>query len=356
MPDNTLTLTINGKSISGWQRIRVTRGVERCPNDFDIALTEHFHGAQDIVVQPGDKCQVKIGGDLVVTGYINRYNPSITSRSHTVRIAGRGNCQDLVDCSVEWPNMQIVDSFAVQIAEKLAGKYGITVKSDITETPLQPIKVINLFHTETPWEIIERVCRYRSFLAYEVADGTLFLTRVGSKEMASGFKEGQNIQMATVQYADDRKYSEYHAYRLAVDPYRDIATDGNTITVCKDESVKRYRKLSILAEGGDAGDLVIKQRAEWEKNRRVGRSMQLKLVTDSWRDSSGKLWEPNTLVPLDIPTLKLPPPVKWLIGEVTYRLDENGTTAELVMMHPSAYSPSPILLEPAWRDIPLGPY
>ena len=91
-------------------------------------MTERFPGEADgVVVKPGDPCTVKIGDDLVITGYIDRYHPSITPTGHTVTITGRGKCQDLVDCAAEWPNCQIIAASAFEIAPKLAAPYGITV-------------------------------------------------------------------------------------------------------------------------------------------------------------------------------------------------------------------------------------
>ena len=96
MKKDDLTLIANNLSISGWESIRVTRGIERCPNDFEISMTERFPGEADgVVVKPGDPCTVKIGDDLVITGYIDRYHPSITPTGHTVRITGGGSVRTL---------------------------------------------------------------------------------------------------------------------------------------------------------------------------------------------------------------------------------------------------------------------
>ena len=49
--DGDLTLIANNQAISGWETVRVTRGIERCPNDFDISLSEPFSkNDTDIVV------------------------------------------------------------------------------------------------------------------------------------------------------------------------------------------------------------------------------------------------------------------------------------------------------------------
>jgi prophage tail gpP-like protein len=64
-----------------------------------------------------------------------------------------------------------------------------------------------------------------------------------------------------------------------------------------------------------------------------GRSRAVTLTTDSWRDSDGKLYAPNSLVPVNLPSLKIVGQ-SWLISEVTYRKGENGTQCDLVLMPP----------------------
>jgi prophage tail gpP-like protein len=77
--------------------------------------------------------------------------------------------------------------------------------------------------------------------------------------------------------------------------------------------------------------------------------MQVRLATDSWRDSSGTLYEPNTLVDIDLPGLKLTPKT-WLIADVTYLRNEQGTRADLVIMPPQAFYPEPVTLYPIAPD------
>ncbi len=348
-----LTLTVGGRAISGWESVRVTRGVERCPSDFDISLSERYPGeAAALVVQPGDACTVSIGGDPVITGYVDRFHPSITASSHTIRVTGRGKCQDLVDCAAEWPNGQITGSSALQIAQKLAEPYGITVRA--TQADVGPqIPQFNLILGETAFEIIERVCRFRGLLAYELPDGSLFLTQVGTIAAASGFTQGQNIQEASVEYSMDQRFSEYEALLQSVDVFHDTGDGGNLLGLAPDAGVNRHRRMVIIAEAGGGGVDVCIRRASWEAARRAGRAFQLTLTADSWRDAAGTLWTPNTLVPLSLPSLKLPPK-SWVIGDVTYKLDENGTTADLVIMPSDAFLPQPVLLQPYWADVPQG--
>ena len=64
------------------------------------------------------------------------------------------------------------------------------------------------------------------------------------------------------------------------------------------------------------------------------------VTIDSWRDKDGKLWEPNTLIPVDLPTLRLPE-TELLLAEVTYMRDDYGTHARMTLMPPEAFTVQP---------------
>lgn len=359
-PADELTIVCNGRRISGWTEIHVARGIERCPNSFEIAMTELFPGEfKDVVIQKGDPCQVLIGpqagaGDLVITGYVDRVRPKIGPTSHGIRVVGRGKCQDLVDCAAEWPGGQISGANALVVAQKLAQPYGITVAAaDVSQLGGQ-IPQFNLILGESAWEIIERIGRYRALLAYEQPDGSLLLSQVGTVLAGGGFTEGVNVQEAEAEDGMDERFSEYQALLQSMDVLSDLGAGGNLLATVTDTGVPRHRRRIIIAEAGGGGADVAKQRAIWEMNRRAGRSSSVRVVTDSWRDPAGKLWAPNTLAPIALPTLKLPNET-WLIGEVTYsRNGETGTTAELQLMPPAAFEPEPILLQPVAADVPAG--
>ncbi|MGU7784878.1 phage baseplate assembly protein [Burkholderia sp. PU8-34] len=353
--DDELFLSIGGQSISGWTDVRVTRGIERLPTDFDLGLTELYPGQLDrVVVQPGDECVVKIGPDVVLTGYVDRYVPSMDARGHSIRVAGRGKCQDLVDCAAFWPNGQISGTSALDVASKLAAHYGITVSCDVQN--LRAIPQFNLFLGESCYEIIERVSRYSSLLVYDAPDGNLVLAQAGTVQASSGFQQGVNVQAASVQYSADQRFQTYTAFTQSVQMYSDIGVAGNVIAQVTDSGVKRTRERVIVAEAVQGFQDLAKQRATWEMNRRIGRAAVVMLTTDSWRDSAGALWTPNTLVPILLPQLKLADesgtgPVTWLIGDVTYQRNlQSGTTATITAMRPEAYLPEPTALQPMFVD------
>ncbi|WP_343618825.1 phage baseplate assembly protein [Ralstonia sp.] len=356
MLDDGIYLSVGGYMLSGWTSLRCTRGIERFPSDFEISMTELFPGqANDFVVQKGDECILSLGDDPVITGYVDRVVPSISANMHEIRVTGRGKCQDLLDCAAEWPNGQISNCTALDIATKLAVPYGITVNSDVTGLPIIPQQ--NIMLGESAYEIIERSARFSALLVYENADGTLELTRAGTTAMASGVQEGVNMESAAVERSMDQRYSEIVCVMIGTNNLLDLNAVNAPAFTAKDPNVPRHRRRIIIAEAGELGWGVGKQRAIWEVARRSGRSEVVHLTMDNWRDVAGNVWAPNHLIDVLIPSLKVSGdqagtvPVRYLISEVTYRLGLDGTHAELTLMAPEAFLPQPVLIQPQFGDV-----
>jgi prophage tail gpP-like protein len=345
MADDDLMLQIGGNTISGWTEISVTRSLDKCPNAFEIALTDLFPGqTAEVEIPAGAPCQVFLGGDLVVTGYVDVFQPAISADKHEIRVAGRGKCEDLVDCSAEWPGGSIQNANALQIAQNLAQPYGITVSANVAPGPAVPTLQISV--SDSPWQIIEEVTRYAGLLAYEDENGNLVLDQAGTQTHASGFTQGENVQVGSVRYSMAERFSEVDAFLNSVNQLGPTFEQGNLLFRATDPVVPRHRRRSIVAEAPSGGQNVAMQRALWEVARRAGRAVAVSVTVDSWRDSAGLLWRPNYLAPISLPALKLPN-VTWCIGEVTYKRNgETGTTADLLLMDPKAFLPEPILLLP----------
>lgn len=345
MSNDDVSLTVGGKKISGWDSVRVTRGIERFPSDFDLGLMDYYPGSNEKqLVTEGSPCTVKIGDDLVITGYVDDWEPGISRSRHEVRATGRSKCQDLVDCSAEWPNNVINGANALDIASRLASPYGITVSSDVTD--MVPVPQFTINWGESPQEIIDRCSRWSALLYYDQPDGNLLLTRVGTRRAASGISQGENIEDAYHRRSIAERFSDYVGVSMTMSPVAELSPDSGyssvTLAQARDpEAAKmRYRKRIIIVESTMLATQQSQRCIDWEMNRRYGRSRQLFVTVDSWRDSAGHLWEPNTLIPVNIPVLQLEN-TEYLLSEVTFIKDQNGTHARMVLMPPAAFSVQP---------------
>lgn len=348
--DDVLTLQVGNQRLSGWQRVQVTRSMDSIPASFEIAVTEKYPNTPDVDLQAGQDCTVSIGGDLVLTGFVDQYTSSISAGDHTVRIAGRSKSEDLVDCSAfigdkDHPSFQVRAGSALSIAQAIAQPYGVTIQSNAGEG--HDVQQFNINMGETCWEIIDRLARVSGFIAYDLPDGTLMLARAGTEQMASGFALGTNIEQASITYRMDNRFSDYEGQFLSVVQYgvSGQLTDASTGPIVHDEGVPRFRKRFVVSEQMSDGESLAQQRALWERNRNWGRAQMFSVTCDSWRDRAGKLWAPNCLAPISAAAMKVADK-SWVIGSVIYRLDGGGRHADLVLMPKEAFDVEPAVLNP----------
>lgn len=227
---------------------------------------------------------------------------------------------------------------------QLAAPYGVEVQSKAGNGP--QLRQFNIAPGETPWEIIDRITRYAQLLAYDAADGSLILAQAGSEAQASGFKQAVNVEQASINWTMDQRFSEYEGFLISTQVLSDSSgappKRGEIVT---DDAVPRFRRRIIVSEQTDLGQPLVKQRIQWEKNRRAGRSIAVSVTADSWRDTGGNLWEPNKQAPVDIPAVKTPGG-SLVISTVTYTRDEGGERAAVVLMPASAFQPEPSPFQP----------
>ena len=166
---DALTLIAGGKSLTGWQRVSVTRPLAAIPARFSIEVTEKYPTGGDIDLKAGTPCAIQIGGDLVLTGYVDRYASSISAWSqHTIRVEGRSKSEDLVDCSALVPSTsrrqrkqrgdasrRRHDARYRAQARRAVSRRGQSTAGDGITVPQ-----FNINLGETVWEIIDRITRY----------------------------------------------------------------------------------------------------------------------------------------------------------------------------------------------------
>jgi prophage tail gpP-like protein len=357
---DVLSLTVGSQTLTGWQRVSVTRPLAAIPASFSIEATERYPNAADIDLKAGAPCTVRIGSDLVLTGYVDRYASSISASQHTIRIEGRSMSEDLVDCSAvvektsagstPTQGLQILNGDVLSIARRLAAPYGVTVQSNV-QGPFKALPQFNINLGETVWEIIDRITRYSKLVAYDMPDGSIMLAEVGKQSMASGFTIGANVEAADVMFSMDQRYSEYEGHMISMmslgtdagvnlPGVGEIVRDDEAAALLRRDGSARFRKLFIISEQTELGRPLAGDRAAWEMNRRKGQSYNFTVTCDAWRDSTGKLWSPNMLAPINAPQLKLADK-NWLIGTVTYLRDEGGQHARLSLWPPEAFSVEP---------------
>lgn len=358
--NNDVTITANGVTVGGWQSVRISRSVERMAADFDLSMTERFPGAvTDVTLPPQSSCEIRIGDDLVLSGFVDRLSIGLDARTHSLRVTGRSRTADLVDCSAYWQNMTLAATNIRDLAQKLAGLYGVDVVCNVAVglLPTAPLVVIN--RGESVADLLERWGRFSGVMLFDDEQGRLVITRTNRSGRradggvaAGGFREGINVEAASVEFSADERFRDYEWFETPVDFLRGIGSSSPRYAL-SDDGIERGRLKQAIAENMQPYEEILQQRARWEVNRRRARSAQVRVITDSWRDAAGALWAVNTTAALELPTLKVTG-VEWLVGEVTMTRDESGTHADLLLMDADGFAPEPMGEPAALRDGAIG--
>ncbi|KGB21174.1 phage baseplate assembly protein [Acetobacter tropicalis] len=348
-----VSIHVSGMTISGWQDVSIRLGLEVMPATARIAFTEYQpDGGYTLSIDPGMRCQVLIGKDLVITGYVSVVETDTDRSGNLMSMEIDSLSIDLIECSAEFATYQMSSTNALAICQQVSRPRGVTVTS-IQAAGATDIQQFSVILSETAYEVMERVCRLAGCIFYDQPNGTVLLSPVGATQASSGLIEGENIEHISTRRSLRGRFSEIRA--IIQNPVvlftppdgEDYVSQMDAVSapvnaVATDPGVTRARPLLIPVELGDADYAVAKRRVQWEVARRYGRSQVIDLICDSWRDKSGKLWAPNTLV--QVKRKSWPTAQIWLIAEVEFARGEDGSRAHITLMPPEAFAPEPLLL------------
>jgi len=192
-----VTLLVKGTSFGGWKEIEIVAGIERQARDLTLSVPQRWPGATDIPrrIKQGDVCEVFIGADKLLTGYVDATPIRYDARSLTVGVKGRSKTGALVDSSAihktgEWNNTRIE-----KIAADLATPFGIEVVAEAsTGNALVKHKIDP---GETVFECLDSLLTQHQLLSTDDAEGRLIFIKPGTAGRATTSLEyGKNILSA----------------------------------------------------------------------------------------------------------------------------------------------------------------
>ena len=363
-------LKCNGEIYSGWKEMRVTRSVEQATADFDLTVSERWPLLGNAwQIFPGTECTIELGGELVLTGYIDAYEPGCDANSHDISCRGRSKTLDFVDSSVTQTTGQFKGMTPGELTKLLAKPFGIEV---IIEKDGTPIADAQVQQGETCFALLERLVKLQELLITDDEQGRLVLTRAGHTKSSSVLQQGTNLKNLSAKHDDSERFSDYivKAQRPANRTYDDYGETGANLRIplglphgkrfameraagkratkpkeltqitatVKDPGVKRYRPHVIVADSqSDAAEAA--KRADWEMRRRKAKSKNATVTVVGWHQDDGSLWKQNQMIWIHSRYLGLD--MEMLIGKVSFSYGNGGELTELDLMLPDALLPDP---------------
>ncbi|MDR1946592.1 MAG: hypothetical protein LBQ51_05440 [Desulfovibrio sp.] len=333
MDSPDVRLEVAGDQYGGWTSISIRRGLEQLAGTFDLEVTEQWPGQEtERPILEGQECRVLVDGTPVITGYVDDVEVSYDAKGHTVAIRGRDKTCDLVDCCPPSTQMKSADFLA--LAKKLCAPFGIAVVAECDPGHAAPVKTDE---GETVFEILEQQARARAVLLTTDGKGRLVITRLGQKRAGRGFKLGDNVRKASASFSMRERFSEYtvKGQTVASQSWNGEAA-AHPKGQAKDPGVTRFRPLTLVAEQDAQG--TAQQRAQHECNQRYGKSRRVTYTVYGWY-GNGVLWEPGQQADIDDAFAKLSE--TWVIGSVTWIMDDQGWRSEVTLCPKEAFDVAP---------------
>lgn len=341
-----LELVLGGRSFTGWKRMTVARALSSLSAEFELVVVDRA----PYPVRPGDAVTVKVAGELVLSGFVDRIKLEGGEEGRTFEIAGRDRTADLIDCSAGLPQeegaeelSEIAGGTLLELVELLAAPLGVTVRA-AAGLDATPFDLFRRQPGETAWSAVERLCRRRGVLAFSSPAGELLLELPAAGVAAGQLLEGPrgNVISWAVSVDHRERFSLYdvRAQVPGTDDYAGLPAleIGGRAT---DEGIQRFRPLLVLGEGAMTFEDT-EDRAAWEAAVRAARSERLEVIVPGWRQvPKGRVWAVNETVQVDIPRAGLRSTL--LVDEVTFVRDEGGSTTRLGLTRPTAYQAEPVV-------------
>lgn len=340
--NNNVVLRVNGREWGGWTSARISAGIERMARDFNVQITRRWPGDRNINslrpgIKKGDRVEVLIGSDLVITGHVEATPVRYDSTQIDFSIVGRSLTGDLIDCAAA--TQQFSARSIVQIAAALAAPFSITVLNK--GAPLSPLSGVQAEHGETVHEVINKMLGLQQALAYDNPAGELVIGAAGSSKAHTALVLGENILSCDSEQSIRERFSDYRVsgQRAGDDLDFGEATISAIKAAYTDPEITRYRPY-ITQQTGNATTATCKARCEFEARQRAAKTDETTYTVQGWRQGDGSLWQPNQRVIVFDPVLGFNNR-ELLIAEVTYMQSGAGTTAELRVGPVDAYLPEP---------------
>jgi len=216
-----VTLLIQGKQYGGWKEVRVTRGMERACADFTLTVSERYPAMpQPWRISPGDACEVHIGNDVVITGWVDAFRPSFSATEHTVQVTGRSKTCDFVDSSINVDGGQFNGQTLLEIAKSLAQPYKLDIITQVGsggsvadtsggDDPTDECSDAQVQQSETCFQMVERLARLQEFLLTDDEQGRLVLCHPGDNKASTALVQGRNVLQANADLDQSKRFQLY---------------------------------------------------------------------------------------------------------------------------------------------------
>jgi len=349
MPDSKVYLVVNDYQYYGWKSISIERSIESVCGKFHCSLID-TSSVINPVLAPGAECQVLIGSNILIYGYIDSVDLDISSTQVVYTISGRDKTEDIIDGCVQlspgtWKNQQLFNFAGI-----LCNKVGVNSVSDGSFTDEAATYTVEI--GDTIFTAIHRPAKARGVILLTDFLGRLKLTTPGASKADDALQLGRNVKSMRVSVDYTNRFNKYIIRAQRTSGGGGWGSNPATITIhgeATDPNIRASRVLVLPAEDQVSSRLAMK-RAQWEASTRNAMSETITITIPEFYQSSDRLWKENEIVNVSGEYGQFTINSDYLITSVTYSLDNGGRLTTLTLRDKDSFKPEPIVPQKASKQ------
>lgn len=325
-----ISIVVGGMRYSAFRSVTVRASFDEAVRTFSfIVAAELGASATNAIFSKGVSVEIYANSDLLLTGHVERRQPSLSATEAQITVSGVSSSADLVDGSAEHKTGSFKKKDPKEIGDEVSKKYKPKFKTD---QKLEKIDKHQLTQGESVYRCVEKLCRDQGMTLTGTADGNINITKAGKKRQAGGLIEGQNILKGTSDHNEANQHSEYTLRGQR--PFGHGIDNLEIESIAREAGVKRHKPI-IIVEDADTTKDKAKKRVKNRKDRAAGNALKATITTQGFRDQAGAIWEPGNLVWTESPFLDIAQDM--LIESVDYQQDDGGSICTIGLTDPRSY-------------------
>lgn len=326
---------VDGAQFTAWTDVSLTLSIDKPPA---LSMTSPWlPGSEEMrrVFRPFSfqPISVSIGDDAVFTGTMLTPAPASTPGGHVISVSAYGLTGTPYDCTapasaypLEFDNLTL-DA----IAGQLLAPFGVAV--EFTADAGAPFERVSMQPAEAVMGFLAGLAKQRNLVIGETPKGAAQFRQSATAGAPVAILEDAKPPVTGVAPSFNAQgvFSDITALAPATPGLEGAqATAKNT----RLEGVVRphtFTASDTTAENLDTA-------AAAKLGRMYANAVSWSVQVPAWRGPSGDIWQPNTTVKLTAPNAMIYNRTEFLIKEVRLQADENGRSANLLIVLPGAYS------------------
>lgn len=330
-----VAVLIDGVRFRFWDRVRVIRALDTmdvvefgAPWEVDVpGMKEAFRPFQYSDID------VSVGGTVLFTGTAVSIVPVQESSQRVITVSGYSKPGVLQDCTAPASSFPIEfnDQGLREIAQTLCKPFGIGV--DFRTDQEDVFDRVALEAEEKVFDFLVKLAKQQDTIIASTSDGKLLFWRgVETGEPVARLVQGFSpLVSVTPFFSPQDYYSSITGIRSVL-----IGSEGTQATVPNSRLLGVIRPITFSA--GDVTEAGLTKAVAARAGRMFGNMASYTVVVDTWRDSSGELWEPNTIISVEASGAMIYKEYKFVIRTVEFNRTSREETASLNLVIPGSFN------------------